>query len=240
MSVTGGRILTAHATTPGDVAATATGCNASAGALIAVAAFGLAPGASASDFVISNSGAALTWIKAKTSPVSPGGGGLVQWWLANAPSGLSSQTITATLTTDGDVDYFGFAGGVALMPFALAGANPAASAVGASGAGLSATNNLTTPALASVAASSLVLAAGIEANGLGQPDSSDLTKTAEALAHQICVIDGTKTGTGSVTANLDAFGTSAADWAHAEIEILVASGGGGSSANKAGMFLAGL
>lgn len=234
MAITGGRLLTSHAYSA-TTAATTSSLSTSTNALLVAAAMPYSIYSSSVSIAMSNSGSSLTWTKAAEAAVDTASfmGSRPSIWWASAPSGLSSQTVTATMTADYGVAY---GGGVAVQVFAFYGAATTSPFAGTA-TGISATNDLTTNAISGVAADSITIWCGFDgAHGGGAPGSSNLTNTAETLGSR-GFISGTRVASGSVTANLNAYSTDAATWNYIGAELLVASGGGGGGGSAAHRFM---
>lgn len=166
----------------------------------------------ASTPTVSNSGTARTW----TQRVVHGTYGGIRIYTAPNPTALSSITVTVA----------GASGGAKV--FVVTGQHPT-NPIGTTGTGSTTTNNATVNAYTSTAAGSRGFLVAVDWNGvyLAAPTSTD-DEYAWALGDATAGLAATKaanTGTAgaAVQFNLDAAGTSAADWHWVALEILAAS-----------------
>lgn len=128
--------------------------------------------------------------------------------------GGAARTLSATTTLASDV------GGV--KPYVLTGADNASPVDTTNGANANTTNNLTVSALTTGQDGCWVLGGGVEWNSLGVPTSNDVGEGFDDVdLSLLCVRKSSAFITGSVTLNLDAFGTGVGDalWTWAAISI---------------------
>lgn len=162
---------------------------------------------SAEDAVtLANSGTARTWTKRV-------GGALAgtSIWTAPNPTALTNITVTAT-TAGGGLKVYVVTGQHTTSP------------IGTTGTGDTTVNNATVTGYTSTAAGSRGFCAAIEVNNRGLPASTDDEYAYNQDLDGLCIVKAANTGTTStaVTFNLDAAGSSVADWVWAALEILPA------------------
>ncbi|MEV0586313.1 hypothetical protein [Nonomuraea sp. NPDC050310] len=200
-----------HASTPavatGDGSITTTAFSPPAGSLLVAV---LMAGASSPS--ISNSGTARTWTLRKQHASTAG----VRIYTAPNPTALTNTTVTVTSATGG------------LKIYVITGQHPS-NPIGANGSGSTTTNNANVAAYTSTGNGSRGIVGALDLASLGQPTSTDdesaWTMSGESSFYGLAAIKAANTptaGTG-VTFNLDAAGTSAADWAWVALEILAGS-----------------
>lgn len=193
------------------VASTTAAFNPPAGVLIC---------ATASDanrtFTITNNGTALAW----TLIAIRAGGTATTTAAAHfavLPAARTGMTITATKS--------GTAAWHSVKAYVLTGADTT-DPVGGSTTGTSTTNNLTTTAFVVEQDDSLGFAVGDNFTTDGMPTSADMTASASGVAGSIESIDGYKPlgpAGSNATFNLDAAGTSGAQWNWVSFEVKAAA-----------------
>lgn len=173
----------------------------------------------------------LSWTKRveRTLSETTAGGGSVIWTARTTSS--ASRTVSVT-RTGGSAGALRWSAKVRVWTGADVDGTPV-DTVGANNEGGSGTNNLTTSSVTPGAAGVLVVS-GTDWNALGTPASSDLTADAAHYAGSLSVVSGYKACSSgvSVTGNLDASGTSAAQWKWCQVVVREAAGGGGGTTPK--------
>lgn len=170
---------------------------------------------------ITISGGGLTWTPQVARGDSEGTAGFVAIYTAPVTTG-ESMTVSVTVL---DV---GVTGGTRGRAKCYIVDDPhATTPIGNVGENSSTTNNWTpTGFITTTAANSYVFVAASEWNALGAATSSDLDEEGQHLSGIISGLFGFKTvaSAGATSVNLDAAGSSAADWNAVGLEILVAAG----------------
>lgn len=166
-------------------------------------------------FTITNNSTALTWTQIAIKSGSPNTSTATAYW-APLTAGRTGMTVTATKS--------GAAGWQAMKVYVITGADPT-TPVGGSTTGNSTTNNLTTTGFTVAGTGSLGFAAADNFVASGAATSADMTFSQTGTAGNIQSIDGYKvlgSAGSSATFNLDAEGTSAAQWNWISFEIKAA------------------
>ncbi|TDD54596.1 hypothetical protein E1286_05245 [Nonomuraea terrae] len=166
-------------------------------------------GASVSSPVISNSGTARTWTLRRQHASAAG----VAIYTAPNPTALSNITVSIGTATGG------------LKVYVLTGQDPT-NPIGVNGSGSSTQNNATVNGYVSTAVGSRGFAVAWDLSGNGLPTSTDEEAAWELFGlggMGLAKASGVATAGETVTFNMDAGGTAAADWAWVALEIISAS-----------------
>ena len=163
-------------------------------------------GFDSADRAPTNTGTALTWTLRKDDGLT------TRIYTAANASAQTGITVTGRFDSDqGAVKVYVFTGAENASP------------VGATGSGTTSTNNATVNAYTSTFAGSRLIAGVIEGNALGSvssTDDEDAWSINLGLKGMALTKSANTTSAGTVvTINLDAAGTSAADWGWAAVEI---------------------